>query len=77
MNWELRALTLRSAGIGQPMRFKAELTNPKPPGLIHTSGKFGPWNVDEPSETRLQVTTISERRPFDLQRNIRDPVVGR
>lgn len=51
MNWELRALTLRSAGIGQPMRFKAELTNPKPPGLIHTSGKFGPWNADEPSET--------------------------
>jgi uncharacterized protein involved in outer membrane biogenesis len=31
MNWELRALTLRSAGLGQPMRFKAELTNPKPP----------------------------------------------
>ena len=30
MNWELRKLTLRSAGIGQPMRFKAELTNPKP-----------------------------------------------
>ncbi len=51
MNWELRALTLRSAGIGQPMRFKAELTNPKPPGIIHTSGRFGPWNLDEPSET--------------------------
>ena len=51
MNWELRALTLRSAGIGQPMRFKAELTNPKPPGIIHTSGKFGPWNLDLPSET--------------------------
>ena len=44
-------MTLRSAGIGQPMRFKAELTNPKPPGLIHTSGRFGPWNLDVPSET--------------------------
>jgi len=51
MEWELHSLTLHSAGIGQPMRFLAELTNPKPPGLIHTSGKFGPWNLDSPSET--------------------------
>jgi|SRR5580700_5940679 hypothetical protein len=53
MNWELRKLTLRSAGIGQPMRFKAELTNPTPPGIIHTAGKFGPWNWDEPSDTAV------------------------
>ncbi len=53
MNWELRALTLRSAGIGQPMRFKAELTNPTPPGIIHTAGKFGPWDWDEPSDTAV------------------------
>ncbi len=53
MNWGLRALTLRSAGLGQPMRFKAELTNPKPPGVIHTTGKFGPWDLDEPSQTAV------------------------
>jgi hypothetical protein len=35
------------------MRFTAELTNPKPPGLIHTSGKFGPWNMDAPSESAV------------------------
>ncbi len=51
MEWELRSLTLRRAGIGQPMRFTAALTNPKPPGIIQTTGKFGPWNLDEPSET--------------------------
>jgi hypothetical protein len=51
MEWELHSLTLHGAGIGQPMRFLSELTNPKPPGLIHTSGKFGPWNLDSPSET--------------------------
>jgi hypothetical protein len=53
MQWQLRALTLHGAGIGQPMRFKAELTNPKPPGIIHTTGKFGPWNLDEPSGTAV------------------------
>lgn len=53
MDFELRKLSLKSAGIGQPMTFRAELTNPKPPGLIHTNGKFGPWNMDDPSETAV------------------------
>jgi uncharacterized protein involved in outer membrane biogenesis len=51
MLFELRKLALRSAGIGQPMTFTAELTNPTPPGLIQTKGHFGPWNFDEPSAT--------------------------
>ncbi len=51
MEWDLRKLMLRSAGVGQPMKFTAELTNPTPPGLIETTGKFGPWNMDEPSAT--------------------------
>jgi hypothetical protein len=51
MQWQLRRLTLRSAGVGQPMKFIAELTNPTPPGLIETTGHFGPWDFDEPSAT--------------------------
>jgi len=51
MVWDIRNLTLRSAGVGQPMRFKAKLTNPTPPGVIETSGSFGPWIFDEPSAT--------------------------
>jgi hypothetical protein len=53
MEWELHALHLKSAGIGQAMHFTAELTNPKPPGLIRTTGSFGPWNMDNPSETAV------------------------
>jgi hypothetical protein len=34
-----------------PSRFTASLTNPVPEGHIETSGSFGPWNPDEPSET--------------------------
>ncbi len=51
MLFELRKLALRSAGVGQPMAFTAELTNPTPPGLIQTKGHFGPWDFDEPSAT--------------------------
>ena len=53
MDWGIRKLRLRSAGIGQPMKFQAELTNPTPPGVIETSGNFGPWNFDQPSDTAV------------------------
>ena len=53
LNFDLRRLTLHSAGTGEPMAFKAELTNPTPPGLIETTGHFGPWDFDQPSDTRV------------------------
>jgi len=53
MQFDIRKLTLRSAGVGQPMTFQAELTNPTPPGLIATTGRFGPWNFDQPSATNV------------------------
>lgn len=31
--------------------FHANLTNPKPVGDIQTSGQFGPWNPDDPSQS--------------------------
>ncbi len=51
--FDLRKLELRSAGAGQPMQFTAELTNPTPPGLIESTGHFGPWNFDDPASTPL------------------------
>ena len=39
---------------GQAMNFEAELTNPKPPGAIYSTGKFGPWNVADPGETPVR-----------------------
>jgi len=35
------------------MRFAAELTNPKPVGLIHSSGTIGPWSDADPGESPL------------------------
>ena len=51
LEFDIRKLALQSAGIGEPMTFQAELTNPKPPGDIHSNGKFGPWNMDDPAAT--------------------------
>jgi hypothetical protein len=33
------------------MSYRASLKNAKPPGMIETTGEFGPWQSDEPSET--------------------------
>jgi len=49
--FELYKLTLHSAGLGQPMTFRATMNNARPPGLINTEGQFGPWNSDDPIET--------------------------
>jgi len=51
--FNIRSLTLRSIGRRQPMTYHAQLSNPKPPGLIHADGKFGPWDADEPDNTPL------------------------
>jgi AsmA-like C-terminal region len=64
--FNIHKLTLHSAGTAEPMRFKAILTNPKPPGDIHSSGQFGPWENEEPSltpvsgEYRFQHADLSE-----------------
>jgi hypothetical protein len=39
---------------GQPVKFEAELTNPKPPGKIQSTGSFGPWNTADPGESPVR-----------------------
>jgi len=36
------------------MSFNAELTNPRPRGTVHTAGRFGPWQVDDPGESPVE-----------------------
>jgi hypothetical protein len=51
--FELQQLTLRNIGPGHPMAFQTKLTNAKPPGLIDSSGTFGPWQRDDPRSTAV------------------------
>jgi hypothetical protein len=54
--FEIHKLRMQSAGVGQPMYFQATLTNPRPVGQIQSSGRFGPWNTDDPSLTPISGT---------------------
>jgi hypothetical protein len=53
LTFDIARLTLHTVGVGRPMAFHAELTNPKPPGLIQSDGRFGPWNAARPVDTPL------------------------
>ena len=41
--FRIASVDLRNIGPGQAMVYEAALTNPKPAGVIHAAGHFGPW----------------------------------
>ncbi len=53
LHFEIQRLTLHSVGPGEAMAFKANLSNAKPPGFIESSGRFGPWQRDDPRATAV------------------------
>ncbi|HXT25029.1 MAG TPA: AsmA-like C-terminal region-containing protein [Candidatus Eisenbacteria bacterium] len=56
LDWEIHNLKLHEVGAGQSFAFAGTLTNAKPKGEIATSGKFGPWNGDDPGSTPVSGT---------------------
>jgi len=53
LRFDIRDLRLESAGKDVAMKYTAVLSNPKPPGEIHSTGSFGPWAAAEPGDTPL------------------------
>jgi hypothetical protein len=49
--FEIHQLKMEGFAFDQPAAFQALLTNPKPQGLIHCEGEFGPWMADDPGAT--------------------------
>jgi hypothetical protein len=45
---------LKGVQSGAPMLFEAQVENPKPPGVIHSTGAFGPWIVDDPGSSPVR-----------------------
>ncbi len=51
MVFDIARLQLINIQRDNPVGYIAELTNPRPTGVIHTHGNIGPWNVPVPSDT--------------------------
>ncbi len=54
LRFNIARLHLQSVGVNSAMRYDADLTIPKPPGTVKSTGNFGPWNASEPGDTPLQ-----------------------
>ena len=54
LRFQIARLHLKSVGSNSSTRYDADLTIPKPPGIVKSTGNFGPWNSDEPGDSPLQ-----------------------
>jgi hypothetical protein len=54
LRFNIARLHLTSVGENSPMRYDADLTIPKPPGTVKSSGHLGPWNMAQPGDTPLK-----------------------
>lgn len=52
--FDIRNLKMDDPSPGGPLQFDADLVNPKPVGMIHSRGSFGPWQADDPRDTPVQ-----------------------
>lgn len=53
LRFQIQHLTLKSNGLDGPMNYDGSITIPKPRGLVHSQGSFGPWAANEPGDTPL------------------------
>jgi hypothetical protein len=53
LTFEIAQLELTGVSASGPMKFDADLTNPRPLGQIHSTGSFGPWVKDDPGESAV------------------------
>lgn len=63
-------LRLFGAAPGAPMRYVADLTNPKPPGIVRATGTFGPFRSEEPGESPLEGEYSFEKADLSVFRGI-------
>ncbi|MCZ2155798.1 MAG: AsmA-like C-terminal region-containing protein [Bryobacterales bacterium] len=71
LEFDLRRLRLFGATPGEPLRYEADLTNPKPPGVVHSKGTFGPYVTGEPGDSPLNGSFSFEKADLSVFKGIR------
>jgi hypothetical protein len=70
LQFDIASIKLTRVTEGGPMRFDAELTNPRPAGMILTSGNLGPWKVEDPGQTPVSGTYRFEHADLGVFKGI-------
>lgn len=66
LEFDLQQLRMNSSGTDGALAFHATLSNPTPPGEIVSSGIFGPWDAEEPSQTPVSGNYTFERADLSV-----------
>ncbi len=53
LEFAINRLVLTDVGLKKPFNYEAVLVNPKPVGNVRSTGRFGPWQDDNPRDTPL------------------------
>jgi hypothetical protein len=53
LEFAISRLVLKDVGAKKPLNYEAVLVNPKPVGQVRSTGRFGPWQGDNPRDTPL------------------------
>ena len=51
LEFAIGRLVLKDVGAKKPLQYDAVLKNPQPVGDVHSTGRFGPWQNDNPRDT--------------------------
>lgn len=70
MGFLISHLRLSHVTSSSPVAFEAEMTNPKPRGIIRSTGNFGPWNTEDPGESPVKGTYHFEHADLATFRGI-------
>jgi hypothetical protein len=66
----LKHVVLKDLGPNTAWPFDAVLTNPIPKGEIHASGTFGPWNTENPGDSKVNGKYLFEHADLNTIRGI-------
>jgi hypothetical protein len=70
LKFSFHHFVLSNIGSNSPASFRANFSNPQPPGEIITSGKFGPWNPDNVAKTAVSGEYLFQQADLGVFRGI-------
>ncbi len=70
-------LALSNVGNNRQIGFNAAIANTEPPGEIHTAGKFGPWDSDDPGRTAVSGSYTFERADLGVFKGVNGILTSR
>lgn len=68
--FQLKHIVLQDLGPHAAWPFDAVLTNPIPRGEIHAKGSFGPWNTDDPGDSKVSGEYVFENADMNTIKGI-------